>query len=246
MLYFVIVVYRNSTGAQIGCFVASTLIWVSDTLKAIETIKVGDFVYAFDTLKNKLLQRKVAKAYKREVDKLIIIGAGKQAIYTTLEHPFYIRNHWVKAQDLLIGDTLTTLNNKLSTISTISKVDTLVNVYNFTVEQDHDYFVGKDGVLVHNGNCDDEIAEALRAATESLAQKILLKNAIKYNLNAQSENSLQLLNNLDMKASDWLGKYRKAGIKSKLGEVGDKTIGEIFDEANSLTKKMIMDGRWAK
>jgi len=49
-----------------------------------------------------------------------------------------------------------------------------------------------------------------------------------------------------MKAADWIGKFRQGKIKSVFGDVGDKTIGEVFDKADSQTRKMILDGRFAK
>ncbi|MBL0051182.1 MAG: hypothetical protein IPP29_06485 [Bacteroidetes bacterium] len=49
-----------------------------------------------------------------------------------------------------------------------------------------------------------------------------------------------------MKAADWVGKFRQGKINSVLGDVGDKTIREVFDAADSQTRKMILDGRFAK
>ena len=49
-----------------------------------------------------------------------------------------------------------------------------------------------------------------------------------------------------MKAADWIGKFRQGKIKSVLGDVGDRAIGEVFDAADSKTRKMILDGRYAK
>jgi hypothetical protein len=72
------------------------------------------------------------------------------------------------------------------------------------------------------------------------------KLARKYGLNYSSATTRQLLENFDMKATDWIGKYRKGNIKSVLKDVGDKTIGQIFDSADSQTRKLILDSRFAK
>ena len=74
----------------------------------------------------------------------------------------------------------------------------------------------------------------------------LLKLAKKYGINANSPTTKQLLESFDMKAADWISKYRQGKIKSVLGDVGEKTIGEVFDAADSKTRKMILDGRFAK
>jgi hypothetical protein len=88
---------------------------------------------------------------------------------------------------------------------------------------------------------------AKRTSKEVISEaEQVLKLAKKYRLNAESSTTKQLLKNFNMKASDWIAKYRKGSIKSVLGDVGDKTIGEIFDAANSQTRKMLIDGRFAK
>jgi len=74
----------------------------------------------------------------------------------------------------------------------------------------------------------------------------LLKLAKKYGINANSPTAKQLLENFDLKATEWIGKYRQGKIKSVLGDTGDKTIGQVFDAADSQTRKMNLDGRFAK
>ena len=73
-----------------------------------------------------------------------------------------------------------------------------------------------------------------------------LKLAIKYGIDAKSEITKQLLENCHMKQIDLFGKYRLGSIKSVLKDVGDKKIGEVFDAADSQTRKMILDGRFKK
>ena len=91
------------------------------------------------------------------------------------------------------------------------------------------------------------LKEAQKVAKRVLKERgDILKLAKKYGLNAKSTTTKQLLENFNMKASDWIGKYRKGSIKSILGEVGDKTIGEIFATADSRTRKLLIDGRFAK
>ena len=80
----------------------------------------------------------------------------------------------------------------------------------------------------------------------SRSAKEILALAKKYRLNANSNTTKQLLENWDMLASDWIALYRNGSIKSVLSETGNKTIGEIFSTADSKTRKLILDGRFAK
>ena len=87
-------------------------------------------------------------------------------------------------------------------------------------------------------------AAAVKVGTK--AGDKLSKLARKYFLNYSSATTRHLIDNFDMKATDWIGKYRKGNIKSVLKDVGDKTIGQIFESADSQTRKLILDSRFAK
>lgn len=95
------------------CFMANTLVQTSEGLKAIQDVKMGDYVV---THKNRM--RKVIQTMNREVDTVCAIHAyGVDVIPTTPNHPFWVRAkyfeyrsrkrkrvfsepHWVKAKDL--------------------------------------------------------------------------------------------------------------------------------------------------
>ena len=67
-----------------------------------------------------------------------------ETIDTTDSHPFYVQGQgWVSADDLLAGETLSTPDGQTATvIGTTSVAETQgVLVYNFTVADDHTYFV---------------------------------------------------------------------------------------------------------
>jgi hypothetical protein len=76
-------------------------------------------------------------------------------------HPFWARHgdqpaQWINSSDLRIGDRLFTMDGNWRAITAIAPVAGEETVYNFTVDKDHDYFVGETGFLVHNAkscNC---------------------------------------------------------------------------------------------
>ncbi|MCZ8238882.1 MAG: polymorphic toxin-type HINT domain-containing protein [Leptospiraceae bacterium] len=68
-------------------------------------------------------------------------------------HPFWVegKRAWVEARDLKSGDRVLLSNGKEVAISGIRSYNVeATKVYNFEVADNHTYFVGEDGVLVHN------------------------------------------------------------------------------------------------
>ncbi len=71
-------------------------------------------------------------------------GSTTETIDTTDSHPFYVQGQgWVSADDLIAGEILSTPDGQTETVvGTSSVAETQgVQVYNFTVADDHTYFV---------------------------------------------------------------------------------------------------------
>ncbi|MCZ8286045.1 MAG: polymorphic toxin-type HINT domain-containing protein, partial [Bacteroidia bacterium] len=136
-----------------GCFTKGTKIWADSGLVNIEDIKAGDIVFAYNVKNKRVVTRKVAKSYIRVVNQLVKLEYGNEVIFTTSEHPFYVGNTWIEASKLQVGDLLFLHDKSVLPIKQISIIDTVVNVYNFTVEDEHNYYVGESKVLVHNNDC---------------------------------------------------------------------------------------------
>jgi len=74
--------------------------------------------------------------------------------------------YWVEAKDLRVGDVFLGANGELSTLTGILRVEQSgsINVFNFSVEGNHNYFIlaqgfelGQSSILVHNTTVDCEI-----------------------------------------------------------------------------------------
>ncbi len=143
------------------CFVKGTLVWTVVGLVAIENIQPGDVVYAKEAVgieqsvdvKQDIETAPVLEVFSHEVDETYVVTIDGEDIETTAEHPFYDEDgEQVEAKDLKEGDELTTADGDTATVDSVECVhhDEPVTVYNFAVMEDHTFFVGEHGVLVHN------------------------------------------------------------------------------------------------
>lgn len=126
--------------------------------KKISNISVGDSVYCYDEFNDVFCVNKVSNTFtptiKKEYQEKIIV-ANNETLYTSSIHPFYDSKNkkWVEAQEIKdicgIGENgnEVVIKNDHSYTSKNDKT-----FYDFTVDQYHNYFVGKNNtfVLTHN------------------------------------------------------------------------------------------------
>lgn len=104
-----------------------------------------------------------------------------EVLEPTPPHRFFSesRQDWVAAQDLQIGECLRTALGQTVTIESTSLKAGEYRVYNLEVEQEHQFYVGESGVLVHNAYGDgpvkskhySESAEGIRLHEEAQAYR---------------------------------------------------------------------------
>lgn len=135
------------------CFVAGTLIHTEDGLVPIEEIKPDQLVWAEDPATGERALKRVVCLFRNEKYELVHLQIKGETITTTVGHPFFVQGKgWVAAKDLHINDKLKLQNGEDAFVDEIGleQLDTPVQVFNFEVEDFHTYFVGSNGVLVHN------------------------------------------------------------------------------------------------
>ncbi len=144
----------NSPGT---CFIAGTLIAEENGNIPIETISVGDYVFAYNTDTGMTQLKEVVNTFVRESNELVHIEVNGEKITTTPTHPFWVpQKGWTQAVNLRAGDRLQLLNGEYVVIEQIQHeiLEAPVTVYNFEVEGFHTYFITDSQILVHNANYD--------------------------------------------------------------------------------------------
>ncbi len=83
------------------------------------------------------------------------IEGSDEFIGTTASHPFWSedRQQFVAAGDLRVGENLRLADDTTRKLESLTRRETRETVYNIEVDGEHVFYVGKDGVLVHN-QCD--------------------------------------------------------------------------------------------
>ena len=152
----------GAAGLYDVCFVAGTVVLTAEGLKAIEKIEAGEFVWAYNEAAQQTDLKKVVQTFVNETNELVHIQANGEEIVCTPEHPFYSPvKGWTAAIQLRAGDILVTVNGEYVVVEQIQHeiLEAPITVYNFEVEGFHTYYVGADGVLVHN-SCNHNVAWA--------------------------------------------------------------------------------------
>jgi len=140
------------------CFKAGTAVSTEDGNVAIESIKVGDLVWATDPETGETAFKTVVQLFRNETDEWIHVKVNGDEIICTPEHPFYSPvKGWTSAIDLRAGDILVMLNGEYVVVEQVQHelLESPETTYNFEVEDYHTYYVGDEPVLVHN-RCGDE------------------------------------------------------------------------------------------
>jgi hypothetical protein len=108
----------------------------------------------------KLEYKRVVALARPHLDKLLELHVQGEAapLRATPVHPFWVRRGskvagWVEAARLQPGDLILTDSGKWNRVTAVSRLPGEQTVYNFEVADDHDYFVDKPGLLVHNAGC---------------------------------------------------------------------------------------------
>ena len=85
----------------------------------------------------------------------VTTDAGKpEVILATANHPFFVPDiGWVGAGFLAVGQPLQLASGHGAVVSALESLPGTHPVYNFEVEGFHTYYVGEQGVWVHNVPC---------------------------------------------------------------------------------------------
>jgi len=158
----------GGTGGTGGCLVYGTLITLADGMtKAIEDLEIGDIlktvaIEGLDSANENAWKTFTTSSFSSTESSSTVVGIQKSqfsyyflindSLEITLEHPMLVKRNgqysFVRANDVLVGDSLLDEYGQWIEITSKVRVDQTVNVVNINVESQDTYFAS--GYLVHN------------------------------------------------------------------------------------------------
>ncbi len=160
-------------GCLLNSFAEDTLISTNDGLVEIQNVQIGDLVLTYNEKTGEEEYKPVIHMITTDQVKetLSIELSDGNIIKVTLEHLIYVDGHWIAAEKIQVGQTLYSLG-KNSKVVNVSVSKTKVKVYNLTVQDNHNYFVGKDRVLAHNISACEKTARAIASRLRKSCKKM--------------------------------------------------------------------------
>jgi PKD repeat protein len=136
------------------CFIAGTLVKVREGLKPIELIEKDEKVLSYNEATGKNEYKLVVDTLSRvRKDMMEVKVEGGDKFTCSREHRFYVKGRgWVRIDEVKIGEKLITHDGKgLRLIKAkLLDADKKMRVFNMTVADNQNYYVGREGILVHN------------------------------------------------------------------------------------------------
>ncbi|ATV56013.1 hypothetical protein CTM53_09155 [Prevotella intermedia] len=142
-------------GATTVCFPAGTKVHTQWGLADIEKLEIGVPVLTYNEETGRQEYKQVKKVMRRMTRRMCAMELSNgTTLEVTPEHRFFSNGEWVPIEELDVNDTLQLKDNSIVVIENKIIFPTFVEVYNLEIEDNENYYVTEEGVLVHNG-CND-------------------------------------------------------------------------------------------
>ena len=139
-------------GATTVCFPAGTKVHTQWGLADIEKLEIGVPVLTYNEETGRQEYKQVKKVMRRMTRRMCAMELSNDTtLEVTPEHRFFSNGEWVPIEELNVNDTLQLKDNSIVVIENKIIFPIFVEVYNLEIEDNENYYVTEEGVLVHNG-----------------------------------------------------------------------------------------------
>jgi RHS repeat-associated protein len=139
-----------------GCFEAGTLVATPDGDRAIESLRVGDFVLAKNEVTGEVAAKPVTELVRPAPKPLFAVALRDakgtlQTLDATADHAWKVLGKgWVETRALSSGDKIDTASGAPLVVASVKPTGRTVPTYNLEVADWHTFLVGKDRAVAHN------------------------------------------------------------------------------------------------
>ena len=168
---------KGVKGGPCGCFIAGTDVLTPSGLVDIETIDIGDLVMAWredGTGYGSYPVSALIRPPSRVIRQLTLLDAqgNIETFETTDDHPWHVsegpvneghdgavgnQGNFLRTDELAAGMEISTQDGDGVSVIEVIKTTERAPTYNLTVADAHTFFVGNDGIWVHNTDCFDSV-----------------------------------------------------------------------------------------
>ncbi|WP_338445678.1 RHS repeat-associated core domain-containing protein [Pelagerythrobacter marensis] len=135
-------------GRACGCVVAGAFVFTPEGLRAIETLEVGDLVYAYDVTTGEVVPQSVLDVIKTEpkptYSVVLRAASGEIARFeATDDHPWLnAAREWHTTEELAVGDLLVAADGERFEVIEVGLTGDVEVAYTLTVDMLHTYITG--------------------------------------------------------------------------------------------------------
>ena len=147
-----------------SCFARGTLVWTNTGKRAIETLEIGDLVLSQNVETGELAYQPVVGRTVRPPCPVLKLTLDGEELTASLGHPLWVSGvGWRMAKQVDEAAVLHGVHGpvRVDAVEPASKA----KVYNLILANNHTYFVGESGILVH----DNTLREPTAAVVPGLA-----------------------------------------------------------------------------
>jgi hypothetical protein len=142
--------YIDEIECGFASFAAGTTIWTDKGNVVIDDIQVGQAVYSRNINNHKDRYQKVTKTFGRTAPSYYLLTTEFETLKVTEEHPLWLQGKgWTKVSEITVNDVIASLDGDVLILDN-KKVETPLQVYNFSVANTPNYFVGESKIWAHN------------------------------------------------------------------------------------------------
>jgi hypothetical protein len=136
-----------------GCFVADTPVLTEAGYKLVQEVQVGDKVLSWNEVAKEFELQSVVVLYRTSKTVLYRVMGPDWNVSCSAEHPFLMDDgSWKMVSEMQAGDWVQTRVGRPTRVKSLVELsfDYNVPLFNFEVENTHNYCVTYTGVVVHN------------------------------------------------------------------------------------------------
>ncbi|WP_082811199.1 Hint domain-containing protein [Chryseobacterium timonianum] len=148
-------------GATLVCFPAGTKVHTPNGMQNIEDLYEDDLVLTYNETTKQQEYKPILTKHERFTQQMLSLELPTgEFVRVTPEHRFFCNDEWIEAGSLKAGDLLHLKGGDYTTVISIEVLPHYEKVYNFDIEDNENYYVTEDGILVHNGYGERQITQA--------------------------------------------------------------------------------------